>query len=609
MFFREKIHSMAKVYNPVLQVDGHRLYYSFLAGSTKILTNQADLNRINVFPVSDGDTGSNMAATVRSVYDTVHPHKSYKITLERIAEAALTNARGNSGIIFAQFIYGLSNETADHTSITLNQFIDSIRKSVRYIYEAIANPVEGTMLTVIREWADYMYDQRSSSVDFNQLMISSSKVLERTLEETKNQLAVLSKANVVDAGAKGFVLFIHGIIDFIRSNNIRHLLRSKTESLLLPAVGIHIQEQVEFRYCTEAILKHATLDAPTLTEMLKRYGDSGVVAGSDTMKHLHLHTNEPSRFFDELRKFGTITFQKADDMIRQSDTFYRRKWKIALVTDSTCDLSDVLIDHYQIHMLPINIQFGENHYLDKLTLQPEQFYSQLDEGVDFPKTSQINEKAFINLYSQLVSHYDSIIAVHLTGHFSGTFFNSQKAAKIISSESGKTISVINSKTLSGGLGLIMLRIARAIEEDLPHDRIVGMTEEWLTKSKIFVSVKTLKYMVRGGRVSPFKGMIARLLNVNPIISMDEHGKSLVFGKAYSQKTNMEKVLHHIKTLLAGQKIWNYVLLHANNPRAALWYEEQMKNLTGLDPVSLVEISPVIGANAGIGAAAVAIMLD
>ncbi len=600
---------MAKVYNPVLQVDGHRLYYSFLAGSRKILTNQADLNRINVFPVSDGDTGSNMAATVRSVYDTVHPHRSYKITLERIAEAALSNARGNSGIIFAQFIYGLSNETADHSSITLSQFIDSIRKSVRYVYDAIANPVEGTMLTVIREWADYMHGQRNSSLDFNQLMINSGKVLERTLEETKNQLAVLSKANVVDAGAKGFVLFIHGIIDFIRSNNIRHLLHSKSEGLLLPVREVHVQEQVEFRYCTEAILKHATLDGPALTEMIKRYGDSGVVAGSDTLKHLHLHTNEPARFFNELRKFGSITFQKADDMIRQSDAVYRRKWKIALVTDSTCDLSDVLIDHYQIHMLPINIQFGENHYLDKLTLQTEQFYSLLDEGVDFPKTSQINEKAFINLYSQLVSHYDSVIAVHLTGQFSGTFFNSQKAAKIVSSESGKTISVINSKTLSGGLGLIMLRIARAIEEDLPHDRIVGMTEEWIAKSKIFVSVKTLKYMVRGGRVSHFKGMIARLLNINPIISMDEQGKSLVFGKAHSQKTNMEKVLHHIRTLLTGQKVWNYVVLHANNPRAAQWYEEQMKNLTGLDPVSVVEISPVIGANAGIGAAAVAIMLN
>jgi uncharacterized protein len=600
---------MVKVYNPVLQIDGHRLYYSFIAGSRKILANQAELNNINVFPVSDGDTGSNMAATVRSVHDTLQPHKSYKVMLTRIAETALTSARGNSGIIFAQFLYGVSNETGERSAITLNQFIDSIRKSVRYVYEAIANPVEGTMLTVIREWADYIHAHRNSAGDFNQLMISSGKVLEKSLRETKNQLEVLSKANVVDAGAKGFVLFIHGIIDLIRAGNIRPLLRSKAEIIMFPANGTHIPEQVAFRYCTEALLNHASLDTPALTEMLKRYGDSVVVAGSETMKHMHLHTNEPAKFFDELRKFGAITFQKADDMIRQSDTVYRRKWKIALVTDSTCDLSNELIDYYQIHMLPINIQFGDNHYLDKLTLQPEQFYKLLDEVADFPKTSQINEKAFENLYSQLVSHYDSVIAVHLTGQFSGTFFNSQKAANIISRESGKVISVIDSKTLSGGLGLLILRIARAIEAETPHDRILETMEEWIAKSKIFVSVRTLKYMVRGGRVSYIKGLVARLLNVNPIITMDENGKSLVFGKANSQKTNMEKVVQHVKTLVTRQKVWNYVVLHANNPRAARWYEDQMKNLTGLEPASVVEISPVIGANAGIGTASVALMLD
>ena len=98
----------------VLQIDGRRLYYSFLAGTKKVLDNQAELNRINVFPVNDGDTGSNMAATVRSVFDMVHPHKSYKITIDRIAETAMTNARGNSGIIFAQLLYGISNETGQH---------------------------------------------------------------------------------------------------------------------------------------------------------------------------------------------------------------------------------------------------------------------------------------------------------------------------------------------------------------------------------------------------------------------------------------------------------------------------------------------------------------
>jgi uncharacterized protein len=600
---------MEKFSNAVIQIDGYRLYYSFLAGSQKIIANQTELNKINVFPVSDGDTGTNMAATVRPVFDTVHPHRSYKITMERIAEAALTNARGNSGIIFAQFLYGMSHETVEQSTITLGQFADSIKKSVRYIYEAIALPVEGTMLTVIREWADFMHSQSNNSGDINQLIIRSAEVLEKSLEETKSKLKVLSRANVVDAGAKGFVLFVNGIIEFIRHNNIRKLLRSKDENMILPGGDIHISEQVHLRYCTEAILQHTTADSKAITDMLNKHGDSVVVAGSATMKHLHLHTNKPAEFFYELRNFGTITFQKADDMVRQSDTVYRRKWNIALVTDSTCDLSQQLIDQYQIHIMPINIQFGGNHFLDKLTLQPEQFYKLLEEGNEFPKTSQVNEKSFVNLYSHLISHYDSVIAVHLTSQFSGTFFNSQKAARAISKESGKEISVIDSKNLSGGLGLIVLRIARAIEEGLPYSHVIEKTDEWIKETKIFVSVKTLKYMVRGGRVSHLKGWIARLLNINPIISMDENGKSRVFGKAYSQRSNMEKVIHHIRSLVENKKVWNFVVLHANNPLAATWYAEQMKSITGLEPVSVVEISPVVGSNAGIGAASVALMFD
>jgi len=593
--------------SPVLQIDGRGLYYSFLAGTKRLLENQAELNRINVFPVSDGDTGSNMAATVRSVFSLVHPHRSYKVTVGRIAEAAMIHARGNSGIIFAQLLYGISNETGEYHSITYSQFAESIKNAVRYVYEAIATPVEGTMLTVIREWADYIYSQRQKSGDFVQLLSNSVQVLERSLEETKQKLAVLARANVVDAGASGFVLFISGIIDFIRFSNIRHLLRSRTEAIQVQPVEEHIPEEVTLRYCTEAILQDVKADHQTLARLLGSYGDSIVIAGSDKVKHLHLHTNDPAAFFFQLKDFGTLGFQKADDMVRQSEMVYRRKWRIALVTDSTCDLPQEMIDHYQINSLPLNISFGDNHYLDKITIQPEQFYTLLDQSRAFPKTAQINESSFTRLYSQLVTHYDSVIAVHLTSQFSGTYNSSRKAADAISREFGKPVTAINSKNLSGALGLIVLRIARAIEEGYSHAQIIDLAERWIGDTRIFVSVKTMKYMVRGGRISHFKGLIARILNINPIISIDEEGKSKLFGKAYCQKSNMGKVMLHIHEITRNRPVWNYIVLHAGNPEAATWYATSMKKLTGMDPLANVNISPVIGAHAGVGTTAVAFM--
>lgn len=594
---------------PLSEIDGRNLYYAFIAGAKKIIEHQTELNKINVFPVNDGDTGSNLAGTVRSVLETLHPDRSYKVTADRIAEASILNARGNSGIIFAQFFYGLSKETEELKSVNLGQFAEALKNSVRYVYEAVAKPVEGTMLTVIKDLAEFIYSSRNRFSDFNHLFISSYDILTRSLLETRTKLAVLEKNKVVDAGAKGFVLFFEGIRDFINLRNIKELISSKSAVYSFTKEEDLISDNITFRYCTEAVLKESLLGNSELMSILERYGDSVVVAGSDKVKRLHLHTNNPSELFHYLRDKGTIAYQKADDMVRHNQIVNNRKWNIALVTDSACDLDQELFERYQINMVPININFGENHYLDKITIQPEQFYSMLDDCAEYPKTAQVNENTFINLYSHLASHYDSIIAVNISDKLSGTYFSSEKAAQKISREFNKPVSVINSRNLSGALGLIVLRIAQAIESGLPHKEVVRLAENWISNTRIFVSVKSLKYMVRGGRVSHTKGLIARILNINPIVSIDESGKALVFDKAFSQEANMKKVIKHIEKITEQKNIWNYIVLHANNEKAADWFTGRMEALTGLKPVSVVNISPVIGANAGIGSASVALLYD
>jgi DegV family protein with EDD domain len=592
---------------PLIELDGRSLYYTFIAGAKKVIAHQIELNRINVFPVNDGDTGTNLASTIRAVIESLHPHRSYKITADRIAEATLMNARGNSGIIFAQFFYGLSSETGDLKSVTLKQFAESIQRAVRYIYEAVANPVEGTMLTVIKEWADFIYNSWQKFSDFDALLLSSYEVLKVSLLETKTKLRILAKNNVVDAGAKGFVLFVEGIIDYMQTRNFKELVQIKAENAALPKIEEVIAENVEFRYCTEAILKNTTIQQHDLMDLLGTFGDSAVVAGSDKMRRLHVHTNNPADLFYTLRNHGTIAFQKADDMVRQSESVFKRKFKIALVTDSTCDLAEEIIDNYQIHVLPVNISFGENHYLDKITLKSEKFYEMLKESPFYPKSSQINEKSFVNLYSHLASHYDSVIAVNLSDKLSGTFHTSQKAAQIVSREFNKPISVINSKGISGYIGLLVLRIAQSIENGMTHEEIVESSKKWVADSKIFVTVLTLKYLIKGGRLSFTKGLIARLLHVSPIISVDETGKAVVFDKAFNRKGNMEKIMNHVKRVTSGRKVWNYIVMHANNPTDAEWYCQRMEALTGKKPVSVMNISPIIGANVGIGASAVAVM--
>ena len=593
----------------MLEIDGRFLYYAFLAGGKKILQNQMEINRINVFPVNDKDTGTNLASTIRSVLDNIKPHKSYKTTVNNIAEAAMIGARGNSGVIFAQFLYGISQETINKGVITLSEFADSIKNSIPYIYEAVANPVEGTMLTVIKDWSDYIFSKKAIIHDFKKIFVDSFGILEKSLIETKSKLNILKQYNFVDAGAKGFVLFIEGIIDFIRSRNIRNLVVPSIENVALIHTEHVADEEINFRFCAEAILRNLKFSKPNLQNLLSSYGDSVVIAGSENLCRIHVHTNQLAELFHDLKDYGTITFQKVDDMIRQHEAVTKRKWNIALVTDSTCDLSQEIIDNYQINVVPLNINFGENHYLDKVTIKPEQFYSLLATSAEFPKTSQINDRTFTNLYSHLASHYDAIIAIHLTGHFSGTYQSSIKAAERIKNEFNIPIVVIDSKNLSGALGLIVLKVAQSIEAGWTIEAIAEGAKTWIDNSKIFVSVKNLKYMIKGGRVSKPKGFIANLLGIKPIVSMDSSGKSVLFGQTFSQRANISKVMKQIKSISNEKQLWNYIVLHAQNPAGAEIYCEKMFHLTGKKPVSVVDISPVIGMNAGIGSTAVSLLFE
>lgn len=590
-------------------ISGKLLYYAFAAGGQQILINQEEINSINVFPVQDRDTGTNLASTIRAVIDNIKPHKSYKKTMENIAEAALIGARGNSGVIFAQFLYGLSKETNDKELLSPSEFVEGLEKSIPIMYQAVANPVDGTMLSLIKDWSEYLSSKKEQFHDFKKLLFDSIEFLEVSLSETTNKLKALKKHGFVDAGAKGFVVFIKGAIDFIKNINIRDIVIDKVENISLVHSEELNYESLSFRYCTEAIIKNLKMNTPSLKNFLEENGDSVVVAGSNDICRIHVHTNSPADLFYKLKTSGTITFQKVDDMQRQQEMAINRKWNIAIVTDSTCDLSQELIDKYQINVAPINLSFGENHYLDKITIQPEQFYDLLETSEEFPKTSQINERTFTNLYSHLASHYDAIIAIHLTSQFSGTFINSQKAAKRIEKEFQKPIHVVDSKNLSGALGLLVLKAAQNIEAGNSFESVVESLESDVAKAKIYVSVKNLKYMIKGGRVSKPAGFIANLLGINPVISMDKTGKSHLFGNTFSQRASLNKIYQHIDKNMQGKSIWNYILLHAHNPEGARKTEEKMLKLTGKKPISVVDISPVIGMHAGNGAIAVSLMFN
>lgn len=587
-------------------LDGSRLYYAFVVGGNAVIQDRNYLNKINVFPVPDSDTGTNMASTMRSIAEgTVHSH-SAEATMRSIVDSALSGARGNSGLIFAQFLYGISEKIKNVKRISTSQFGESVKEAVSYAYKAIVSPVEGTMLTVMKDWADAVYQKRKEKRDFADLLSHSLQVAKRSLTETPKKLAVLAKAGVVDAGAKGFVDFLEGITNFIKIGKLRSI--PKAEVLPLDTqVHVHSQKDViEHRFCTEALITGKNIDLEKVRKDVRPYGVSAIVAGSPEKMRIHIHTNNPEDLFFYLKNYGSINQIKADDMLKQYVASHQRKSSIALVTDSSCDLPQQVIDDYQIHVIPYNLSFGDTLFLDKITITPQQFYTLLKTVKEFPKSAIPPLKTVQSLFSFLSSHYESLIVVSISDGLSGAHKQAIKASSVVKD---KKINLINSKHLSGTLGLIVLRIAQAIQEGKTHEQIVQLAEEWVAKTKLFVDIKTLKYMVRGGRVSPLKGLVAQLLNIKPLISLDSEGKAFALGKSFTRKGNMKKIVQMVKNMAAEGKIWNYSIVHAENRARAEMYAHSLEEFLHKKPAFIMDLSPVIGVHNGIGVVGIGVMYE
>jgi DegV family protein with EDD domain len=589
-------------------LDGNRLYYAFLAGGEAVIRDQAYLNRINVFPVPDSDTGTNLASTMRAIAERARALPSARATLGSIADAALLGARGNSGLIFAQFLFGLSQEVREESRLTPGHFAEVARRAVQHARRAILTPVEGTMLTVLHDWAESLYAERLRKSDFAELLTHSLHAAERSLKETPKKLAVLARAGVVDAGAKGFFDFLEGVVGFIKKGSLRAVRRTPAEEA--PAVpDVHAgRSTLTKRYCSEALLTGENLDVDTIQGLVRRAGESAIVAGSPSKLRLHVHTDDAAGLFFELQRHGTIQDIKADDMLRQYEAAHERKHPVAVLTDSACDLPRAILDDHQVHVIPFNLFFGDSLFLDKVTITPDRFYDLLRSRREMPKSAQPSQTQVQRALEFLAGHYESVVAVAISSGLTGFFGQLLKAREALGLDASR-VAIVDSRHLSVSEALIVLRVLEAVRDGRPFDGISREVENWVRSTRLWVDIRTLKYMVRGGRVSPLKGALAAVLNIKPIVTLDPDGKAAILGKSFSRRGNMKKILALIGKGSAGRKVWNYGLVHAQNPTRARRYAEALEGMLGKPPAFVSEVSPVVGAHNGIGVVGIALMFE
>ncbi len=584
-------------------LDGHSLRDSILASAKKISRQKDHLNDINVFPVPDGDTGTNMVDTMDAIAESTKALEfdSFSEMSNAIADSALEGARGNSGVILAQFFQGLADESRGKDRLQMDEFADAVMGAVRVAETAVNNPREGTILTVMRDWAIHLKEHAKHHTDFGSLFRDSLGRARESLSQTTQKLKELRRAKVVDAGALGFVHILEGISDVLEGGAVRAV-----------AAGTHMVERVrhhthspeetaKFRYCTQCLVSGTDIDRSAIRAELLALGDSLIVIGSKRKVRVHVHSNEPDRVFEIVAGYGELTQTKMEDMRKQ--VAEKLKGSIALVTDSTCDIPDDVLAMYNITMVPLHLHVMNREYVDREDITADEFYELFKRANYSLSTSQPSLSSFTQAYERLAAEHESILSIHVTSKLSGTGNGARLAARSFSRDT--RIEIVDAKSTTVLQGMIVIEAARMIESGLTLDEILPKLEAVIRTSGFYVGIPDLKHAVRMGRVPKAKGFIGQLLNIKPVITFDEHGgvkeAVKVRGQAAVEKKVLAMIIEHARHFKAPR----FAIAHVQNQPLAEQYAETLRETFSTEDVYITAAAPVLGAHVGFGTCAVA----
>lgn len=513
------------------RIDGIDLINWFHSGASEVDAYRSYLNNINVFPVADGDTGTNLFATMRAMVDQAARIRTFNDMARNLSDSGLANARGNSGIIFASYVNGLAVNGQEFESVNVKEFSTIVHQAVGHLYHAIEKPLEGTMISVIRDWASFLFDHRDAYHSFQELLGAAYHHASDSLKKTTSQMEVLRKYNVVDSGAAGFVRFLHGINLVFSKGSHAEL---EDQSLLDLNRQIPILEEFQgYRYCTNLLLAVPDVPGPT-RQILTGLGDSMVISSAGSKTRIHIHSNAPDQVVETLLPLGAVLEQKIDDMELENSVRQKRRHRVGLLTDSIADLPEEFKMEHQIHTLPLGILLDDAIYLDKLTIHTDGLFAKIPKANTYPTSSQPEPGRVRDFLTKVLDQYDSLLFLSVSANLSGTWRTIQQVIQSMNTE-GKEITVIDTKVNSGAEGLLVMEAASLLDQGLSHQEVAARIESLVPKTKILVCLNTIEYAARSGRVSNTVGTVGTKLGLRPIMTIDGEGKGATFGIGFSQK--------------------------------------------------------------------------
>ena len=303
------------------KIDARTLRNMLLSGANNLQNNKDLVDKLNVFPVPDGDTGTNMSLTIASAVKELNKSTEENITVigKAIAKGSLMGARGNSGVILSQIIRGFSKGIENKEELSSIDLANALKLGSDTAYKAVIKPVEGTILTVVRESAEYAVQKAKKEKDIVNFLSAVIKEANVSLNKTPDLLPALKDAGVVDSGAKGLIIFYEGMLESLKGNFIEASKGASNADVEIKNVEYTNPADIKFGYCTEFILESDAVTPEKIRDLMLPLGDSLAVVGDEGIIKVHVHTNDPGIAIQTALKYGQLVTVKIENMRLQHE--------------------------------------------------------------------------------------------------------------------------------------------------------------------------------------------------------------------------------------------------------------------------------------------------
>ena len=308
----------------ITRCDGVLFRRSLLGSLTWLTANRDKVNELNVFPVPDGDTGTNMLLTLESAIEEMGPDENSDLSqvAATVAHGALMGARGNSGVILSQVLRGFSQGVGENASVDCKELAHAFAEATAVAYRGVTKPTEGTILTVARKVSEAALAKAEETEDIAELIQSVVSAAQRAVDDTPSQLAVLREAGVVDAGGYGLMVILEGFLKTVKGQEIpttSKAARAPAPERQPAKVGAHALETPEegWGFCTEFLIEEPSKPFDEVRRELTPMGNSAAIVGDDALIRVHIHTLDPGGLIAQATAYGTLQKLKVEDMTRQ----------------------------------------------------------------------------------------------------------------------------------------------------------------------------------------------------------------------------------------------------------------------------------------------------